>query len=86
MGNAHLLECPGERLAVGVGQVTRKVLLDPMPMVPAGCLHRLAALVREDDEERPPIVLGPLAAHEARVLHAVDNAREAALAVEDLLG
>src|SRR6059058_2701373 len=66
--------------------MTRKVFLDRMAMVPASCLHRLVALVREDDEERPTIVLGPLAAHEARVLHAVDNACETTLAVQDSLG
>ena len=83
---ADLLECPGERFDVGVGQVTREVLLDCMAMVPARCLQRPTALVGEDDKDRPPVVLGPLAAHEARVLHAVHNACETTLAVEDSLG
>jgi hypothetical protein len=83
--SADLLECPGERLDVGVGQVTREVLLDRKAMVQARCLQRPTALVREDDQERPPIVLGPLAAHEARLFHAVDHARETTLAVQDSL-
>ena len=84
--SADLLECPRKRLDVGIGQVPREVLLDRMAVVPARCLQGLAAIVGEDDEKRPPIVLGPLAAHEACLLHAVDDACEAALAVEDPLG
>jgi hypothetical protein len=68
---ADLLECPRERLDVGVGQVTREVLLDCMAMVPARCLKRPTALVGEDDKERPPVVLGSLAAYEAGLFHAV---------------
>ena len=89
MGRACVLIFSNARVSafdVGVGQVTRKVLLDRMAMVTASRLHRLAPLVCEDDEKRPAIVLGPLTAHEARLFHAVDDPSEAALAVEDPLG
>jgi hypothetical protein len=55
---ADLLERAGERRDVGVGEVAREVLFDPMPVVAAGLLHRVAALVGEHDEDRAAVVLG----------------------------
>ena len=55
-------------------------------MVAAGLLHRRAALVGEDDEDRAAVVVGADAADEAGLLESVDDAGEAALAVEDPLG
>jgi hypothetical protein len=48
---ADLLERPVERLDVGVGEVAGEVLFDCVPVVAAGLLHRVAALVGEDDED-----------------------------------
>ena len=83
---ADLLEGAGERLDVGVVEVAREVLLDPVPVVPAGALERLAPRVGENDAHRSAVVLGPHAADEIGGLHAIDDAREAALAVQDPLG
>ena len=61
---ADLLERAGERLDVGVVEVAGEVLLDPVAVVPAGALERLAARVGEDDADRAAVVLGPHAADE----------------------
>ena len=50
------------------------------------CSIVVAALVGEDDEDRAAVVLGADAADEAGLFHSVDDAGEAALAVEDPLG
>ncbi len=62
------------------------MLLDRVPVVAAGPLHRVAALIGEDDEDRAAVALRADAADEAALLHPVDDAGEAALAVEDPLG
>jgi hypothetical protein len=48
---ADLLEGAGERSYVGVGEVAGEMLFDRVPVVAAGLLHRVAALVDEDDED-----------------------------------
>ena len=58
----------------------------PVPVAATRPLHRLAALIGEDDEDRAAVVLGADAADEAGLFHSIDDAGEAALAVEDLLG
>ena len=78
-----LAECPGQRRDVGVAQVAGEVLLDPVPVMAPRTLHRRAAIVREDDEDRTAVVLRPDAADEAGRFHPVDDTRETALAVED---
>src|SRR4051794_8001781 len=83
---AELVERTGERLDVAVGKVAGKVLLDPVPVAEAGLLHSRAPLVGEDDEDRAAVVLWADAADEPGLFHAIDDAREAALAVEDPLG
>jgi len=83
---ADLLERAGERFDVAVSEVAGEVLADRVPVVAARLLHRLAASVGEDDEDRPAVVLGADAADEASLSHPIDDAREAALAVEDPLG
>ena len=59
---------------------------NPVAVVPARSFLRLVALLREHDEDRAAVVLGADAANEIGFLHAVDDAREAALAVEDPVG
>ena len=83
---AEFLEGADERLDVGVGEVAGEVLFDPVSVVAAGLLHRGAALAGEDDEDRAAVVFGPDAADETSFFHPVDDASEAALAVEDPLG
>ena len=48
---SDLLECAGERFDVGVREVAREVLVDSVAVMAARLLHRLAALVREEDED-----------------------------------
>ena len=62
---ADLLERAGERFDVAVCELAREVLVDRVPVVAARSLQRLAALVGEDDEDRPAVVLGADAADEA---------------------
>ncbi len=83
---ADLLEGPGERLDVGVVEVAREVLLDSVPVVLPGALEGDTPGFGEDDEDRPAVVPGPHASDEIGGLHAIDDAGEAALAVEDPLG
>src|SRR5436190_10962809 len=83
---AELFERPGQGLDVGVGEVAREVLFDPVPVVAASPLHRTAALVRQDNEDRAAVVLGTDALDEASFFHSVNDAGEAALAVQDPLG
>jgi hypothetical protein len=83
---ADLFERPSQRLDVGVGEVMGKVLLDRVPVVAASLLHRPAAFVGEDDEDRAAVVLGADATDEAGLFHSVDDTGEAALAVEDPFG
>ena len=83
---AEFLEGADEGLDVGVGEVAGEVLFDPVPVVAAGLLHRGAALVGEDDEDRAAVVLGAHTLDEAGLFHSVDDAGEAALAVEDSFG
>jgi hypothetical protein len=45
-----LLECSDESLNVGVGQVARKVLIDPVPVITPRSVHRLTALIGKNDE------------------------------------
>jgi len=71
---------------MSVSEVAGEVLFNRVPVVAAGSLHRVAAVVGEDDENRAAVVLGPNAADEAGLFHSVDDAGEAALAVEDPLG
>ena len=71
---------------VRVGQVPGEVSVDAVSVVEAGALHRLGALLGQEDEDRAPVVLGADAADEPSLLHAVDDPGEAALAVEDPLG
>lgn len=49
--SADLLERADERPDVGLGEVAGEVLLDPVPMLAARSLHRLAALIGEGDED-----------------------------------
>src|SRR5438093_3944838 len=83
---AEFLEGADERLDVGVGEVAGEVLFDPVPVAAAGLLHRGAALAGEDDEDRAAVVLGAHTLDEAGLFHSVDDAGEAALAVEDSFG
>ena len=83
---AELLECAGKRLDVGVAQVLREVAFDRVSVMTARVLHRGPALVSEDDEDRAAVVLGTDTSDEAGRFEPVDDAREAALAVEDPLG
>ena len=83
---AEFFECAGEGFDVGVGEVAGEVLFDRVPVVAAGSLHRVAAVVGEDDENRAAVVLGANAADEAGLFHSVDDTGEAALAAEDPLG
>jgi hypothetical protein len=48
--------------------------------------QRLAAVRRHPHADHPPVLRGALAADQARLLHAVDHARQAALAEQDPLG
>ena len=48
---AEFLEGAGERFDVGVGEVVGKVVFDRVPVVAPGLLHRLTAVVGEDDED-----------------------------------
>jgi hypothetical protein len=82
---ADLLERARERPDVGIRQVA-EVLLDSVPVVAAGSLHGLAPRVRKKDEDRAAVVLRTDAPNEAGFLHPVDDAGEAALAVQDPLG
>jgi hypothetical protein len=47
----EFLERAGERLDIGVGEVAGEVPFDRVPVVAAGLLHRVAAVVGEDDED-----------------------------------
>jgi hypothetical protein len=47
---ADFLERAGERSNICVGEVAGEVLLDPVAVVVARSLHRLAALVGEEHE------------------------------------
>ena len=62
------------------------MLLDRHSVVATRVFHGLAARVGEDDEDRAAIVVGSDTANEAGLLHAVDHAGEAALAVKDPFG
>jgi len=81
-----LLERSGERLDVGVRQVTREVLFDSVPVEAPRALHHLAALVGENDEDRAAVGVRADAADEAGLFESIDDAREAALAVQDPFG
>ena len=81
---ADLLERAGERLDVGVGEVAGEVLLDRVP-VWRGVFQHLAALVGKDDEDERRSFSGWTRGR-GRPFHPVDDAGEAALAVEDPLG
>ena len=83
---ADLFEGAGEGFDVGFGEVLGEVSFDSVSVVAAGVFHRLGALVGEDDEDRAPVVLGADAADESGFFHPVDDAGEAALAVEDPVG
>jgi hypothetical protein len=54
---AEFFECAGERFAVAVAEVLSEVLLDRVAVVAARLLHRRAALVGEDDEDRAAVVV-----------------------------
>ena len=84
--NTEFLERASERLDVGVAEVAGEVLFYPVPVVAAGLLHRGAAFVGEDDEDRAAVVLGAHTLDEASLFHSVDDAGEPALAVEDSFG
>src|SRR3954469_8918764 len=62
---AHLFERTGDRLDIGICEVLREVPLDSLAVMSAAALHRLGALVGEDDENPPPVVLRADAVHEA---------------------
>ena len=83
---ADLLERPGERLHIGVVEVPREVLLDTVPVMPSGALERGAPGFGEDDADRPAVVRRSHPPDEIGGLHAIDDAGEPALAVEDPLG
>ena len=80
---ADLLERAGEGFDLGVGEVLGEVAFDSVSVVAAGVLHGGGALVGEDDEDRASVVFGADAADESGLLHPVDEAGEAAFAVED---
>ena len=59
----------------------REVLFDPGVDQGAGVVHRLAAVRSLEHEDRAAVVVGAVAADETGLLHPVDDAGEAALAV-----
>ena len=77
------LEGAGQDFDLAVGEVLGEVAFDSVSVVAAGVLHRGGALLGEHDEDRAPVVFGADAADEPGLLHPVDDAREAALAVQD---
>ena len=81
---AQLFERTGQRFDVAVGEMAGEVLFDRVSVVTACLLHRLAAVVGERDEDRAAVVFGDHTTDEVRRFEAVDDAGEAALAVEDL--
>ena len=81
---ADFLEGPRQGFDLVVGEVLGEVSFDSVSVVAAGAVHCVGALVCEDDEDCAPVVLGADAADESGLFHLVDEAREAALAVQDV--
>jgi hypothetical protein len=72
-----------KRVEVAVVQVLREVLVDPAAVNDARGSERLRSLRRHDDLDRSAVVGWTLPLHEPRLLHAVDDPREPALAREN---
>ena len=64
-------------------QVLGEVLLDSAPVDHPRALKGLRALGRHDDVDRAPVLARALALHQSRLLHAVDDPRQPALAREN---
>jgi hypothetical protein len=84
---AHVLVHGPEGVEKGgegaVVEVLGEVLLDSSSVDRACGLKGFRALGRHDDLDRAPVLGRALALHESVLLHAVDDARQAALARED---
>ena len=83
---ADTFERAGESFDVGLGEVLREVSFDSVSVVAPSELHCFGARVSEDDENRAAVVFGAVAADEPCLFHPVDDAGEAALAVQDPFG